>query len=126
MWSHCTAWGSMQEPPGVLRQAASSAGSLSQRAQPLHGEASFGLDLLKTENIAVGPATRAVVVPEAGLGFGWKGVVSSPGSLQQHRPNFLSGRASPVPAALHLEQSPSPHQPQPWLRIALTRESSTG
>lgn len=89
------------------------------------GEASFGLDLLKTENTAVGPATRAVVVPEAGLGFGWEGAVSSPGSLQQHRPNFLSGRASPVPAAFHLEQSPPPHQPQPWLCIALTCESST-
>lgn len=60
-------------------------------------------------------------MPEAELGFGWKGAVSSPGSLQQYQPNFLPGRATQHP---HPGSTPSGVEPlstpaQPWLLIAL-------
>lgn len=83
------------------------------------GEASFGLSLLKTENTTVGPATRAGCQKQSWVlagrvrsplqaAFSNIGQISYPAGC----PNALTL------AALHLEQSPSPHQPQPWLPIA--------
>lgn len=83
------------------------------------GEASFGLGLLKTENKTVGPATRAGCQKQGWVlagrvwsplqaAFSYTGQISYPAG----RPN------APTPAVLHLEQSPSPHQPQPRLLIA--------
>lgn len=83
------------------------------------GEASFGLGLLKTENTTVGPATRAGRQKQ---GWAVAGRVRSP--LQAAFSNtgqisYPAGHSNaPTPAELHLEWSPSPHQPQPWLPIA--------
>lgn len=84
------------------------------------GEASLSLGLLKTENTTVGPATRTGCQKQGWVLAGrvrsfLQAVSSDTGQI-----SYPAGRLNaPTPAVLHLEQSPAPHQPQPWLLIAL-------
>lgn len=70
--------------------------------------------LLKIGNTRMGPTAEPGARSRAG--FGWPGVVFSPGSPQ--RLNFLWSSIQPPTLQLLLEQSPSP--PHPGLLIALT------
>ena len=90
-----------------------------QRAQPLHGGSIFRSGFIKGYEYNCGPSHESWV-PEAGLGFGWKGAVSSPGSLQRYWPNFLSGRVSqrPHPGSAPSGVEPLSTPPQPRLLIA--------
>lgn len=83
------------------------------------GKASFGLGLLKTENTTAGPAMRAGCQKQGWVLAGrvWSPLQAAFSDTGQI--SYPAGRPNaPTSAVLHLEQSPSPHQPQPRLLIA--------
>jgi len=121
------AWGSIQRPRGVLKQAASTSQASPAGPPPYREhshymeEASFDLGLLKDMNTTVGPATRAGCQKQ-----GWvlAGRVRSPLQAAFSDTGQISYPAgcpnAPTPAALHLEWSPSPHHPSLGYLLLLT------